>query len=306
MSFRRWHWLGNPFWQSGVWAAIAVGTVVILAWMAVGKSYGAWGTAGCGPVGSKADAKTGWRFYRGRHYYFRNGVQVGGWDPEAHIYRSYDATTGQWSEPQPPPWQAACACCKACSCDSCACPQHGPCTPNCTCSPTGQFPNWMTHGVAAEKISKQERYTLNGREVGGGEIPKDGKRLRLTIIGSEAERKKVTDDLKQNPLLMPLTLQLMVRDYAPEHWHVARSGFVTTGHPTIYLQAPDGKVLHRSENYAGPAQLAEAIRKADPNYDPKKDPDLAKKETRTPVPALPVYVLGSMGALYVAWRMLSR
>jgi hypothetical protein len=164
----------------------------------------------------------------------------------------------------------------------------------------------MTHGVAPEKISKQERYTLNGREVGAGEVPKDSKRLRLTIIGSETERKKVTDDLNQNPLLMPFTMNLLVRDYAPEHWHVARSGFVTTGHPSIYLQAPDGKVLHRTDSYPGPAPLAEAIRKVDPNYDPKKDPDLGKKGASAAGAPLPMIVLGGMAALYIARRMLQR
>ena len=157
MSSKRWQWLEDPCWQGGIWAVIALGTVLTLAWITAGKSRGAWGPAGCGPVGSKADKETGWRFYRGRQYYFCNGVEVAGWDPDERIYRSYDAATGQWSEPQPPPWESACGCCKACGCAPCNCPHDGPCAPDCTCTLVGQFPTWMTHGVAPEKISKHER-----------------------------------------------------------------------------------------------------------------------------------------------------
>jgi hypothetical protein len=50
-------------------------------------------------------------------------------------------------------------------------------------------------------------------------------------------------------------------------------GFVTTGTPTIYLQQPSGKVLLRRDTYDGPEFLAQAIRRARPDYDPSKDPD---------------------------------
>jgi hypothetical protein len=34
-----------------------------------------------------------------------------------------------------------------------------------------------------------------------------------------------------------------------------------------------GKVLYRTDEYPGPEKLAEAVRKADPKYDPSKDPN---------------------------------
>ena len=79
------------------------------------------------------------------------------------------------------------------------------------------------------------------------------------------------------------------------------AGFVTTGKPTIYVQAPDGKVLHRQDDYQGGApELAEAIRRIDPNYDPKKDFDL-RKLLRIPNPLSKVPVaawLLAAGLLY--------
>jgi hypothetical protein len=127
----------------------------------------------------------------------------------------------------------------------------------------------------------------------------------LTIIGSDDERKAVTDDLNKHPLLSPLASNLLVRDYRPDHWHVARAGFVTAGHPSIYLQATDGKVLHRTAVYEGPEKLAEAIRKADPHYDPSKDPDLNKIKPGGSSPVhhqLPLFVLGGAFLLYLCTR----
>jgi hypothetical protein len=71
----------------------------------------------------------------------------------------------------------------------------------------------------------------------------------------------------------------LVKEYSPDDWEVSRFGFVTTGSPTIYIQQPDGKVLHRQDDYKGLDDLKvvfSKIRVKDPNYDPSKDPDLRK------------------------------
>jgi hypothetical protein len=106
----------------------------------------------------------------------------------------------------------------------------------------------------------------------------DSGKLRLTVIGPEGDRRQVLDDLK-GPL-SDLAGQCLVQDYPPEHWAVAQAGFYTAGKPTIYVQAPDGTVLHRQDDYAdGPEGLRQAfqrVRKPDPNYRPDRDRDLRR------------------------------
>jgi hypothetical protein len=151
----------------------------------------------------------------------------------------------------------------------------------------------MTHGVQVERLNGHERYTLNGREVGDAQIPDDSKRNRLIIIGSDEEQKRLADDLRTQPMLAPLVRDLVVHSYRPDHWHVARAGYDVGGHPSVYLVSADGKVLSHSASYAGPEKLAEAIRKADPKYDPSKDPDLTKSQSN-PNSSFPLYVMGGL------------
>lgn len=173
-------------------------------------------------------------------------------------------------------------------------------------------------GVSFDKISDEPRYSISGRECSreevlaalkqqaAGKVPDYAGRLRLTIIGPEADRKKVIADLTQPPL-QQLVGALVVKDYAPDHWAVAGSGFVTTGRPTIYLQTPDGTVLHRSDSYDGPQALAEAVRRARDDYDSKKDPNLSRgggdlvSRIKTAVAKIPVpaWVLAALGGVFM-------
>lgn len=162
-------------------------------------------------------------------------------------------------------------------------------------------------GIDREQLGQpRERITLGGKEITHAEAKKlleagsltdDSGKLRLTIIGSEADRKRVVDDLK-GPLA-DLAGSFLVQNYAPDDWPVARAGFQTGGKPTIYVQAPSGKVLHRQDDYADGAdgfrRALEAVRKPDPNYDPTKDRDL-----RRPSADLSMWaVLGLAGALFL-------
>ena len=67
-----------------------------------------------------------------------------------------------------------------------------------------------------------------------------------------------------------------MQSYRPDSWAVAQAGFVTSGNPVIYLQAPPdsktglSKVSWRQVGYK--AGDWEAVRKADPSYKPDKDP----------------------------------
>jgi hypothetical protein len=170
---------------------------------------------------------------------------------------------------QSPPAAAEKPCCPCSPECTCGCQQGGPCL----CS--GE-PNY---GIDPTRRSETPRYVRNGKPCTRDEaldavtkVPDDAGLLRLTVIGPEAERKRVLDDLSKAPL-SDLRKGVLVQDYAPDHWAV-QVGFKTDGKPTIYLQAPDGTVLHRQDSYDGPGPLAEAIRKADPNYKPASDPDL--------------------------------
>lgn len=222
---------------------------------------GDWGAAGCGPVGSPQEVWKQFACDPGRSYLFRDGVQAAGYDHEQRIYRAYDARTGVWGSPEPPPWENTSA--------ARAAPAN--------------------FGVDLDKLNGEpaECYRINGKPasrdrafqaLADQRLPDDAGRLRLTIIGPDDLTTRVSDDLKSAKALADWRDRLAVQAYAPDHWAVARTGFVTSGQPTIYVQTPDGQVLHRQDDYAdGPEGLARALRRADPRYDARKDPDLRKR-----------------------------
>jgi hypothetical protein len=143
-------------------------------------------------------------------------------------------------------------------------------------------------------------YALNGRRVDAGAawraiqasgdgLTDDTARLRLTVIGSAEECRRVTDDLAHHATLAGWKDRLLVQSYRPDAWAVQGVHLPASGHPAIVLQtAPDahgrGQVLHVQYDYAdGAVGLSGALRKADPNYDPQRDPDRRKP----PEPAVP-------------------
>jgi len=165
--------------------------------------------------------------------------------------------------------------------------------PGAASKPEGQLPVVEQDGVQNFGIDRAgldgsaERITLGGREIPRSEVMRilqaesltdDSGKLRLTVIGTEADRRRVLDDLKGS--LSDIANQCLVQDYPPDHWAVAGVGFYTAGKPTIYVQAPDGKVLHRQDDYADGAegfrQAFERLRKPDPDYRPDKDRDLRR------------------------------
>ena len=129
-------------------------------------------------------------------------------------------------------------------------------------------PEITNFGVNRLTPHTRERYIINGIDATGEEalqalqeknVPNDKSLLRLTIIGPEALRKQVRSDIENHPSLTCFSEKYLVQDYAPENWAV-KQGFFTEGKPTIYLQLPSGKVLHRQDDYAdGAAGLATAL-----------------------------------------------
>lgn len=227
----------------------------------------------------------------GQFSLFQNGVQVGGYSVVEDYYRPFDARTKRW----------------------------GPRSPCPTAPPRGNF------GVLTEKIQDGEHYRLNGREVSRREIhgllasadPKDGSKIpdtsnkwRVTVIGTDAERRQVLDDFAKHPALAPWKDRVLAEGYAPSDWEIARAGFVTSGHPTIYVQSPTAQVLHRQDDYqGGPEALAEALRRIDPNYRPEKDRDRRKSGSAITrwlhVPwSVPVVALGALAAVIYFRRKL--
>lgn len=201
----------------------------------------------------KADAE-----HPGWFYLYRGSAQVGTWHPDGQGYKAL-RDDGAWSESRDPPIPL----------------------------PSGSALNF---GIEPLRVPDGPRYRMNGKEVSRAEalaavggLGDDSGKLRLTIVGDAAMRKRVLADLAGHDGLKSLRDRVLVQDYPPAHWAVAGVGIA----PGITLQgAPDrdGKapVLFRIREYGGPEMLAGAIRKADPSYRPERDPDPAK-----PTPAEP-------------------
>ncbi len=210
---------------------------------------------------------------------WRDGRQVGNYRFSSREYFPR-RTSGDWGQPCAPPY-----------------PPPG------TVSPPGRVEadGTVNFGLDRTRIPSSGKHLLNGKEVGKEELlqaigkptlPDDSQWLCLTIIGPEAARKKVLSDLQSSPLLMPWRDRIKVQDYAPDHWAVRDAGFVTTGQPTIYFQAANGKVLHRQDEYRGPEALSEVLRRADPAYRPQLDPDL--NDPLSHVPPWLIYLGGGV------------
>lgn len=234
-----------------------------------------WGPAGCAPVVEPFAAEPGTHWQKVSEGYwaiFRGNVQIAGYFPDHNpTYRPLDVA-GKWMAWQNPPWVKE----------------------ELIGEPIQNF------GVDRAKLSDRpdcDLYSINGKSASihevsarlgqpvGGPIPDDAGLLRLTVICQDTDRKKVIADLAAHPALAGLKGKLVVQDYQQTDWEM-RPGFVRVGRPSIYLQAASGKVLHRQDEYRGPELLAQAVmaalRKAVPNYDPQKDPDL---NAAKPVPA---------------------
>lgn len=247
-------------------------------------SLGRWGAVTCAPVVAQvpqAKLADGWHAsakHPGWHFWIFNGECTGWHEPATGKYQAVlDSKAGKLGPVIDPPWQR---------------------------QAVGDMEDWMTHGVDRSKLSdaRVERVTINGREVtrdvaldaiGKPEIPDDGAKLRATIIGTEAECGAVWKDVLTHPALAEAREKYVWQSYPPGHWAL-RPGFIQSGHPTIYFQAaPDkpggsAKVLLRLDSYPGALALAEAVRKADPNYDPAKDPNGQAKPKPEPKPDAPL------------------
>jgi len=139
----------------------------------------------------------------------------------------------------------------------------------------------LNFGVDTSKIDPKPSYSFSGSictrnqafQAVGDNLIDDSGLYRLTIVHADKNvREKIKSDLNTNPALVSLKDKFLVQDYAPDHWAVTGVGLATG----ITLQAPakaegKGLVIWRQREYEGPEQLAGALRKIDPSYDPNKD-----------------------------------
>lgn len=130
------------------------------------------------------------------------------------------------------------------------------------------------------RITKQEaRQLLTGNQA--DQLADDSRALRVTVIGNQRDRSPVAQDWFGSDLLADARKVAVFASYPADHPMIARYGFKTNGHPTIYIQrpdgfGPDGGDPWRMDEYPGPEALAKAVRKADAAYTGEGDKDPTK------------------------------
>jgi hypothetical protein len=161
-----------------------------------------------------------------------------------------------------------------------------------------QFPGVIVEGMHQHG----QRYQINGREVTRSEafrsvatIPDDRKAMSLTFIGTPAENAAGVAEAKKAGLDKSCLVQCL-----PPDSPLLKNGFVTTGHPTVYLQSPDGQTLARRQD-ASPSSLDFVAYQA-ANYDPTKDPTgngLTLADIEKKIAAVPAWLWFVIGAVAV-------
>lgn len=135
-----------------------------------------------------------------------------------------------------------------------------------------QGPVVYNYGLVRDKMGKMDGYMRNGKRVSRQEcmealaLADDTGKLSLTFAGgTEQERQQAVTAAQQ----AGLAESCLVQAYAADN-PLLKCGFVTDGHPSVYLQLPSGRVLLRRGD-ASP-QSVEALRDAVAGYDKRKDP----------------------------------
>lgn len=180
-----------------------------------------------------------------------NGQQIGSYNADRDVYRPYDRRADSWGNECRPPIE----------------------------------PPMRNCGVIASKLSATTRYTSNGKEISTADayadprpVPPDGGGMytspkQVVIIGRDAETEPVLAALLATEGGKALCADYVVQTFRPDDWQVSKSGFKTDGQPTIYFVDASGTVLYRRDDFAcGADGLAEALRDADPDYQPANDP----------------------------------
>lgn len=202
-----------------------------------------------------------------------HGVQIGAYEPTQKIYRPFHA--GVFYNPTalpdgapPPPTE-----------EQVLVQQEASKFQDGVVIDKDGLPNF---GIEKDKISKKNTYSINGKPVSReaaleavekGSLEDDSWKLSITAIGTEAECKPVRDAVAASKIKD----SVHYKEYRPDDPMVKDSGFKADGHPTIYLQKRDGKVVARGDTFTGIAPIerrVEAAREKNAAYDPARDPPL--------------------------------
>lgn len=105
-----------------------------------------------------------------------------------------------------------------------------------------------------------------GGKVDPDQFTDDSQHYRLTIIGSEAQRKNAVDALKADPRWREIEGEVLVKSYAPDNWAVRGKGFKTVdGRASFTLTDRAGKLIFEGEDAGG---VFDALRrKKSPSWD---------------------------------------
>lgn len=120
--------------------------------------------------------------------------------------------------------------------------------------------------------------SLSAPEAPVPEMIDDSGKLRVTLISSNpADRRQAIEDFRRgNGPLAPFKDKVLVQGASPDSWMVKPIGLadingVSQGRPGVVIQEPGGRAIYASAKYS-PEESAEALRKANPNFDPKLVP----------------------------------
>jgi hypothetical protein len=239
-------------------------------------------TSPCGPNGCNVATRPIYKWVQvpnvSQVALYEDNVQVGNFDYDRKVYCPFRGNS-EWGEPTEPPTPPPTAPTTTKKLDVGAKKAE---MPGSTIDENGV----QNFGILPDPHEAQDpepRYQVNGREATKGQVIQafegqavdQSTKLRLTVIGPRQSRQAVLEDVKRTPDLRGVVSNFLLKDYDPTDWEVARSGFFTQGSPTIYVQAPTGKVLHRQDSYTGAEDLASVLRKANDQYKAEADPNLS-------------------------------
>ena len=134
-------------------------------------------------------------------------------------------------------------------------------------------------------------------------MPDDSKDGFLVILGPDPDkRKKVKEEFEASTELADLRSKTRVWSSSAEHPQVkdrdtGESLFKADGNPTVLYMDANGEVLHRQEGYNS-GDIG-ALRKINPNYDPRKDLDLRRNLINRFMPKNWLLLAGGVLALYL-------
>lgn len=205
---------------------------------------------------------------------FRGGIQLGAFSFQTKVYRPL-LSNGSWGNPAKPPVAPPEAPKKAEAAPIGEKVAQAPTPVSMPAEEVAQEPDNYGINLSAMQTRLCTPYCLNGKSCSrddvcnalakGEDFPDDSGKLRATAIGSAEFRNAVRNDLKSTGLLSTVNFT----DYAPDSPMVA-CGFLTDDQ--FYVQNSADEVLHRERG--NPSGSSQAIRKVNPNYEPKKDPNV--------------------------------